>query len=270
MMVEDIRPSPIAGSWYAGQADSLRAQITDYLGDSIAPLEFPPLGLLAPHAGMRFSGAVAGQAFRYIAGQHYDLVVVIGPSHYPYAADLITTGHAAYQTPLGIVPVATELLSELGRHIPILPIKNDPEHAIEIELPFLQVQLGDFRLLPLAMLDQSYEAAYRLAQALLELLAGQNVLYVASSDLSHFYTQTRANQLDEQVLDAINAYHVEGIIEAEADGRGIACGRGAIAAVMLACQPCASEVVSYATSGDVSGDMGHVVGYGSAIFYDLR
>ena len=93
---------------------------------------------------------------------------------------------------------------------------------------------------------------------------------MASSDLSHFYTQPKANQLDKQVLDAIATYHVEGVIEAEADRRGIACGRGAIAAVMLACQPCTSKVVSYATSGDVSGDMGRVVGYGSAIFYDLR
>jgi hypothetical protein len=197
-------------------------------------------------------------------------VVVIGPSHYPYEGGLLTSDHHAFQTPLGAVPVAQDWIEALTQHVALTPVRNDPEHAIEIELPFLQAMLGDFRLLPLAMLDQSPSAAQALALALRQVLDGLKILYIASSDLSHFYSQSQAQQLDDQVLAALRANDPQAILAAQADGRGIACGRGAIATVLWACQPCRAEVVAYATSGDVTGDFSRVVGYGSAVLHALR
>lgn len=269
-----IRPSPLAGKWYPAEAEALREMLQDFLGAPLTEAEnenHPHLcGLLAPHAGLRYSGAVAGAAFRQIIGQSYDTVVIIGPSHYPYQHPLLTTSHSAYQTPLGTVPIDIEALRALSERVKLLPIAKDPEHAIEIELPFLQVLLEDFKLLPLVMIDQSYAAAHALADALGEVLADQRVLYIASSDLSHFYDQVTAKELDTIVMDAVSAYDAVGVVEAFYDGRGLACGRGAIATVMLAAQgkgATRATLEAYATSGDVGGDYGRVVGYAAASFH---
>jgi hypothetical protein len=152
----------------------------------------------------------------------------------------------------------------------IQPLRADTEHSLEIELPFLQRVLGDFRLIPLALVDQSFEMAGQLGGALAEVLADQKALLIASSDLSHFYPQPVAEVLDRAILDAVAAFDPRGVIEAEEHGRGFACGRGAIAAVMIAARALGADqalIVDYATSGDVTHDYGQVVGYGAALFY---
>lgn len=271
-MISDIRPSPIAGTWYPGNASALRNALDSYLGDAPPQVYEPLLGVLAPHAGMRFSGGVAGKAFRYLKGKTFEFVVIIAPSHYPYPAALISTAHGAYQTPLGKIPVAKELLAELRQKIDLLLVRDDPEHAIEIELPFLQHTLAsEFHLLPLAMVDQSLEVAQDLAQSLAEVLEGKHALLVASSDLSHFYDQKTANRLDHAVLEAVAAYQPLQIIELEAEKRGFACGRGAIATVMLVAQQRGATIATiegYGTSGDINGDYSRVVGYGAATFHN--
>lgn len=266
----DIRPSPIAGKWYPGNAVALQQALDTYLEPT--PTDQPKnlLGLLAPHAGMRYSGPVAGKSFRYLRDQRFDTVVVISPSHYPYPAAVITTAHEAYQTPLGTIPVANDVLEALTRKVDLLPVRTDPEHAIEIELPFLQYLLGDFRLVPLAMMDQDYETVQKLAAGLGEILKDKQALFVASSDLSHFYDQATANKLDHVVLDAVAAYDAAEVIRVEDQRRGFACGRGAIATVMLvtkALGASAARIEHYATSGDVTHDFSSVVGYGAAVFY---
>ena len=182
----------------------------------------------------------------------------------------MTTGHDAYNTPLGTVPVAHDLLDALRSDISLQAVREDQEHALEIELPFLQRALADFRLLPLALIDQSFALAETLGAALGQLLSGKKALLVASSDLSHFYPQGAANELDTALLSAVEAYDSAGIIRAEEEERGFACGRGAIAAVMIAAQALGADsarVVGYATSGDVTGDYAQVVGYGAALFF---
>ena len=269
-MANDPRPSPIAGKWYPGSAAELRPTLDDYLGPPPENTVDTLHGLLAPHAGMRYSGPVAGKAFRHLRGRQYDLVVVIGPSHYPHRHRLLTTGHDAFETPLGEVPIAMDHLYALRDQIDMTRVRIDEEHSIEIELPFLQHTLGDFALIPIAMLDQSYEKSRELAEALHSVLADENVLYVASSDLSHFYSQEEAKRLDTVVMDAVAAYDPAAVIAAEEERRGFACGRGAIAAVMLAAKKhgaTQTTIEYYATSGDVTGDIAEVVGYGAALFH---
>jgi AmmeMemoRadiSam system protein B len=199
-----------------------------------------------------------------------DVVVIISPSHHRYPAPLLSTGHTHFETPLGQVAVATDIVDQLERELTLLRVTNDPEHAIEVELPFLQRTLDEFQLVPLAMIDQSWTAAELLGNLLASLLKNRKVLLVASSDLSHFYTQAEANQLDQVILDAVGAYDPHEVVQADEAERGFACGRGAIAAVMVAAQALGADsatVVDYATSGDVSGDFSKVVGYGAAIFH---
>jgi hypothetical protein len=191
-------------------------------------------------------------------------------------APLLTTGHQAYGTPLGAVPVDGEavrrldqiLQERLGRGLK--PVYNDPEHALEIELPFLQHVLGDFRLLPLMLADQRTHIVETLGRALAEVVRDRRVLFVASSDLSHFYPQARARELDTELLRRVEAFDPQSVMDAEEEGVGFACGRGAIAAVLWATQALGANrasVLHYATSGDVTGDLKAVVGYGAAAIW---
>ncbi|MFP4321459.1 MAG: AmmeMemoRadiSam system protein B [Anaerolineales bacterium] len=274
LMSPDVRPAHLAGRWYPDNRTQLRQTIDDYLAVDTPPPRAQALhGLLVPHAGMRYSGPVAGRAFAYLKAfaSAYDTVVVIGPSHYPYNAPLITTAHTHYQTPLGTVPVARGVVAALDKSLETLPVRDDPEHAIEIELPFLQVLLANFELVPIAMLDQSEAMCAKLARILNGALQGRQTLFVASSDLSHFYNQATAHKLDQYVLDALQAYDPVGVLNAKHDARGLACGRGAIATMMLMLAANAHQphvhLDAYATSGAVSGDYERVVGYAAATFW---
>lgn len=267
-----VRPSPIAGTWYPGNADALAQMVDEFLNcpsDQPAVPDLPLRGVLVPHAGMRFSGGVAGKAFRYTQGLEVDTVVVISPSHHFFEADLVSTAYTHYETPLGRVPVAVDLVDQLAGQIPLGRVSKDPEHAIEIELPFLQRTLDHFELLPLSMLDQSWDYSERLGRVLAGLLKNRKVLLVASSDLSHFYIDETARILDATILNAVADYHPAEIIQADEQGRGFACGRGAIVAVMIAAQALGATratIVGYATSGEINHDFSKVVGYGAALF----
>ncbi|GAB4447469.1 MAG: AmmeMemoRadiSam system protein B [Anaerolineae bacterium] len=276
----DIRPSPIAGMWYPGAADQLAAQIDRYLAeaDAATPATAPSLGaivgIMAPHAGYRYSGPVAAHAFRLVRGMAVETVAVVSPIHRPASrAPVFTTAHQAYMTPLGLVRVDHAAIEAVraAANVPIEATRHDQEHALEIELPFLQRVLdGDFTLTPLMLSDQSARTAERVGRALAKALRGRRALLVASTDLSHFYDQRTANHLDSVVLDRVAAFDPEGVIAVEDEGRGFACGRGAVAAVMWAARDLgadAAAVVNYATSGDTSGDYTRVVGYGAAVFY---
>jgi AmmeMemoRadiSam system protein B len=280
----DLRPSPIAGRWYPSQPEALRASVDAYLA-ATAPPAGPPvagaavIGLLAPHAGHLYSGAVAGHAFRAVQGAQPELVALVCPSHYHADGPVLTSAHAAYATPLGAVVVdqaaVAHLRAELAKALPQVPperalvaIRNDQEHAIEIELPFLQRSLAPgFQLLPVMLRDQDPALAEVLGAALAAVLRGRPALLVASSDLSHFYPQAQAVALDSEMLRRVAAFDPAGVVEAAATGVGQACGSGAIAAVMWAARALGAnraEVLKHATSGDVSGDYGQVVGYAAA------
>lgn len=269
----DARPSPIAGHWYPGHADALRQTVTDMLDR--AEVSSPPgrvVGLLAPHAGIRYSGPVAAHAFKLVRELDVSRVAIMSPMHHPYAAPLLTTAHAAYRTPLGDVPVDRETVDAIGERLPVEAVPQDPEHALEIELPFLQCVLGDFTLVPLMLREQTWSLAQQLGAVLAEVLRplSGGCLVVASSDLSHFYPHEVARGYDTTLLERVAAFDPQGIFEVEQKGIGFACGRGAIAAMLIAARALgadAARVVNYATSGDTGGDYSRVVGYGAAVVY---
>ncbi|HLF90459.1 MAG TPA: AmmeMemoRadiSam system protein B [Anaerolineales bacterium] len=280
MTYPNIRPSPIAGTWYPGQPAPLRAEISRYLAGVGEPIREGKLhAIIVPHAGYYYSGPVAAHAFACLRGLHPDLVAVVSPLHSPHPAAVLTSAYDAYATPLGPVEVDRKSIARVDQALRphlgsgLFPLAKDPEHSLEIELPFLQHLLGEFHLLPIMLRDQRWETARAVGDALAEVLTGKNVLLVASSDLSHFYPQPVAKKLDGEILSRIEALDPEGIIKADDEGLGFACGRGAIAAVLwAACRLGANQarVLHHATSGDVNGDFDRVVGYGAAVVLEVN
>ena len=235
------------------------------------PVNGKILGLLVPHAGYQYSGRVAAQGFASVMGLTFDTVVVIGPTHYPASAPILTTAHDAYETPLGTVAVHHAALTALGDIVGLKAVRNDTYHAIEIELPFLQFVLKPgFSLVPLMLADQSWPVTSALGAALAQTFAGKKCLFVASSDLSHYYPQTVANEFDRTMLECVSAIEPEQVIRYNQAGLAFACGSGAIATllcVMQAYNASNAHILGYATSGAVTGDYEEVVGYGAAIFW---
>ncbi len=275
-MQTDIRPSPIAGLWYEGEPRRLAKVVDTYLDQAQIPeLEGDVVGVIAPHAGHRYSGAVAGYAFATVRGRRYPLVAVISPMHYPYFQPLLTSAHQAYATPLGVIPIAHNVVAALDQALKrrlgygLSPVRNDAEHSLEIELPFLQRALSEpFMLLPVMVRALDPRVSQALGESLAEVLADRSALLVASTDLSHYYDQQTALSLDRAMLEQIEAFSPEGAFEVEAKEKGYACGLGAVTAVLWAARALGADrvrLLRHATSGDVTGDYSQVVGYAAAV-----
>ena len=266
-----VRRSVIAGSWYPGTAGELRDTLRGFL-ENVEEQRLPGelVGLIAPHAGYVYSGQVAAYAYKQLENSGYDRVVVVSPVHRMFVGQFAMTSADYYETPLGTVTVDTEAVVALGRSIHIQRVTRDEEHSLEIQIPFLQHMLGDFRLTPIMMGDQGWDASQQLAESLADWIGTQRVLLVASSDLSHFHDYRTAVDLDSSVSERIEAYDPKGLSAALDSRRTEACGGGPIVATMLASQALgadAATVLKYANSGDVTGDRSSVVGYLSAAIH---
>ena len=272
----NLRPSPIAGQWYESNPKGLARTVDEYLGNAQLPaLEGEVVAVIAPHAGHIYSGAVAGYAFAALRGLSPELVAVISPMHQPYYEPLITTTHDAYVTPLGNVPVDKEAVAELDAELKsdlgfgLTFVARDREHSLEIELPFLQRVLpSEWKLLPVMVRAQDPRASQGLGKALAKILRGRKFILVASTDLSHFYNQNTANRLDAEMLRRFESLDPNSIFDAERTGKGFACGHAAVAAVLWASRELGAnkvQILHHATSGDVTGDLSSVVGYGAAV-----
>lgn len=272
----DVRPSPIAGRWYEGNAKALSRSVDEFLDNAELPaLDGEVMGVIAPHAGHVYSGAVAGYAFAALRSRTPSLVAVISPMHHPYYHPLLTTSHEAYRTPLGDIPVDRDALNELDVVLKselgfgLSPVPHDPEHSLEIELPFLQRALKPgWTLLPVMVHSQDPQVAQGLGRALAQVLREKNFALVASTDLSHFYNQDTALKYDRAMLKTFESFDPESAYDLERAGKGFACGLGAVTAVMWASRELGAnkvKVLRHATSGDVTGDYSSVVGYGAAV-----
>jgi AmmeMemoRadiSam system protein B len=276
MTTTDIRPSPLAGQWYPADPQDLADSIDRYLSQADLP-EIPGeiLAIVTPHAGHRYSGPVAGYAFAALQGMKPELVVIASPMHQPHFEPILTTEHDAYHTPLGDVPIdhgAVDFVKQALQEksgLEISSVRNDTEHSVEIELPFLQRVIPTaFTLLPLMIRDQDQGLMRALGEALGDLLASQDGLLVASTDLSHFYSAEKAHQLDQTIIDAILDLDPEAIYTAERKKEGFACGKGGLAAVIWAAKQLGANQahhLKYGHSGDVTGDNARVVGYEAAV-----
>ncbi len=272
-----IRPSAVAGTWYPGDPGALRAAVGGHLAEAEPAPAGDVVAVVAPHAGLVYSGPVAAHAYRAVAGRPCDVVVLVGPSHYHGFEGVAIWPAGAFETPLGRVAVeagvADRLLASpvVGTH----PTAHDREHALEMQLPFLQVVLPDVPIVPLLFGYQERPTIEALSEALVEACAGLSPLLVASTDLSHYFDAARAAALDQVVVDHVARFDADGLLaeyerySLDDRGRYVACGGGAAIAVMRAAARLGADrahVLRRADSGDVSGDKSAVVGYLAATF----
>jgi AmmeMemoRadiSam system protein B/AmmeMemoRadiSam system protein A len=272
--MKDVRKSVIAGSWYPGNPEILSSDIDGFLKN--VPTEFldgEVVALISPHAGYIYSGQIAAYSYKLLKGKTFDAVIIIGPSHRTSFQGASIYNKGGYETPLGIVPVDAQLANEIIAQSPIMsfvPTAHMQEHSIEIQIPFLQVVLGEFSFVPIVMGDQNSQTCEELANAILKSVVDKRVLIVGSSDLSHFHSYERAVKLDSVVLDHINKMDPEELLKDLQRGACEACGGGPIAVVMMVAERLGADrvkLLKYANSGDVTGDKSGVVGYASAAFY---
>jgi AmmeMemoRadiSam system protein B len=276
---QTIRHSVIAGTWYPGSAQELRQTVDRYLAQVNQPLiDGSLLGLITPHAGYAYSGQTAAHAYHQLQGRQRDTVVILGPSHREWVGDVAVSGEDAYQTPLGQVPLDREFIADLQQEIALHQVRRDREHSLEIQLPFLQRQLGEFRLVPVMLGASEPAVAQRLAQALSTVIRHRakdtgKVLLVASSDLHHIENYQEVVRRDAPVVGAVDAYDLERLTPLLMAPGCTVCGRMPILTVLHAAQDLgadAVQVLDHTNSGDVTGQRGpgqYTVGYMAAAIY---
>jgi len=274
----NVRQAGVAGSFYPADPKTLSAMIDDMLAHaSPPPINDPILAVVAPHAGYEFSGPVAAYTYAALKGRKFSRVVVIAPSHYEGFDFTSVYEGDAYATPLGVVPVDKTFAKQLVEMNPDIkfssrghtPTREGAEHAIEVELPWLQRVLGDFQLVPIVMGDQSYESSRALGVALAKLIQGGDTLIVASSDLSHYHPYDEAVRIDHKTLNALQAWDYLSMSQNFETRVWEACGGAPIVAAMIAAERMGANqarVLKYANSGDITGDHSRVVGYSADVF----
>jgi AmmeMemoRadiSam system protein B len=236
------------------------------------------IGLICPHAGYAYSGPTAAYAYHQLQGRTVDTVVLMGPSHRAWVGDYAVSVEDAYETPLGLVPLDGEFIAALANRVLLTRVRRDAEHSLEIQLPFLQRQLADFRLVPIMMSADDPAVAQRLASALVETIREQperleRTLLVASSDLHHIENYDQVVRRDQRVVDAVAAHDLEALTAALMDRHSTVCGRMPILAAFHAGQALGADqarVLYHTTSGDVTGDRApgqYTVGYMAAALY---
>lgn len=269
MSAQRIREAAVAGAFYPDDPDQLESMIERFLKDvhledDLTQPEMPLVkAIIAPHAGYVYSGPIAAYAYAHLMASDVPIkrFILIGPAHYAPVRRLALSTAAAFRTPLGLVRVDEELAAA-ALALPMVEIDDDahePEHCLEVQLPFLQTLSPDFSILPLLVGGATAEDT---TAALGALWGGPETRIIISSDLSHYHSSATARQLDRETATAIEALRPEGL-------RGdSACGRVAIQGLLLQAQRhgLVPRTVDLRNSGDTGGPHDRVVGYGAFTF----
>lgn len=269
-----VREPILAGTWYPGSPATLKRQVEEFLDQAkTPPIKGRLVALIAPHAGYVYSGQVAAHAYKSLGGQKFQTVVILAPSHQARFTGAALWEGDGFRTPLGLVPLDRGLMADIHKSNPqirYLPEAHAREHAIEIQLPFLQTVMPGFSLVPMVLGDQDWASCQTVANAIADSIQGKSVLVLASSDLSHYHPYGKAGQLDQIVLDRVNAFDAQGLSRSLERGECEACGGGPIVTAMLIARRLGADsarVLYHANSGDVSGDRDRVVGYMAAALW---
>ncbi|MGO8813598.1 MAG: AmmeMemoRadiSam system protein B [Terriglobia bacterium] len=281
-----VRAPGVAGGFYPADPNELTQMIDGLLAHNVVPqVQEPLVALICPHAGYEFTGPVAASCFAQLKGRKYTRVVVIAPSHYENFSFSSVYNGDAYATPLGNVPVDMDFRARLVKLSSTIKVSDHghmqvgqyAEHSVEVQLPWLQRTLGDFKLVPIIMGDQNWGLERSLGRALAKALLAETAeeraqtLILVSSDLSHYHTYEYANNVDHQTLHAIEDWDYLSLSRNFAMWQqGVqtweACGGGPIVAGMIAAEGLGAthaQILKYANSGDATGEKTRVVGYGA-------
>lgn len=263
-----LRNTAVAGSWYPASPSALAAAVDDY----VARADDGPrgldrlIGLIAPHAGLIYSGPVAAYAYRQLRTRPVDLIVLVGPSHF-VGFDGVAMHRGGFDTPLGAAEFdegAADAIMSAASIVKEHPAAHAREHSLEMQMPFIKRVAPQAKIVALLMGWQDEDTARTLGDALGSALASRDALLVASTDLSHYQNAATASALDAVVIDHVSRLDADGLQRALNQRPDHACGGGPTVAVMRAARQLGATdavVLKYADSGDVSGDKSAVVGY---------
>ena len=271
-MTAAIRRPAVAGSWYPGAATALAAAVDRYLSGAPRDVDGELVALVAPHAGLMYSGPVAAHAYRLLRDRRFDVAVLVGPSHFVGFDGVAVYGSGGFETPFGVAAVDEECAAILLTATPVVrenAVPHAREHSLEMQLPFIQHLAPAAKIVPLVMGYQTASTARALGDALASALDGRRALLIASTDLSHYHDAATAAELDAVVIDHVKRFDADGLQHALDARPEHACGGGPTVAVMRAAKALGARdavVLDYADSGDVSGDKSAVVGYLAAAF----
>ena len=267
-----LRKAAVAGSWYPADADALAREVDRYLDEADGTPSGQPLAIIAPHAGLMYSGPVAAYSYKLLAARAIDVAILVGPSHYVGFDGVAIYDRGAFDTPFGPVPISAHCADAIALGSPMIrqhPMAHAREHSLEMQLPFLKRVLPNTEIVPLVMGHQRRETAYALGEAIAAAVKGRRAVLIASTDLSHYQSAETAAKLDNKVMQQVLRFDPDGLMTALEAFPDHACGGGPTVSVMLAAKALGARdarVLKYGDSGDVSGDKDAVVGYLAAAF----
>jgi AmmeMemoRadiSam system protein B len=266
-----MRRPTVAGRFYPADAEALEQSIELCLGEPQETPAEPVIGCMVPHAGYPYSGPVAGAVYRRLNPP--SRFILIGPRHYPAGQPMAILSRGAWLTPFGPVPVDVELAEHLKRACSLLRedvVAHEREHALEVQLPFLQRIAGEFTFVPIALGTTVLAALEELGEAIARVVkaASKPVMILASSDMNHYESDRLTRAKDEHAIERILALDPRGLFDAVREHDISMCGFAAAVTMLVAARrlgATAADLVGYATSGDVTGDREAVVGYAGII-----
>ncbi|MCK4778049.1 MAG: AmmeMemoRadiSam system protein B, partial [Actinomycetia bacterium] len=268
--------SPYAAKigFYPDSEESLRDLLSHLLSQSF-PENIPGKikALIVPHAGYRYSGLVAAQAYKQLEGKDYKTVIILGPSHQVPLAGAAIGDEDYYVTPLGNVFLDKAIAKDIATSVDDVSLNSAPlaqEHSIEVQIPFLQMVLGEFKIVPIALGEIDMELIDNLGKAISRIARGKDVLLIASSDMSHYHAYENAVIMDNIIIEEILKKNPDSLHKALTEKKGELCGASAVLSIITASkwlnlQP---KLLKYMNSGDITGDEKEVVGYTSIAFYE--
>lgn len=273
-----VRTPVVDGQFYPGDPETLKSDIKKYL-DAAPEMEIPGrlLGLVEPHAGYVYSAPVAAYGYKQLMGKSYKTVIVLAPSHRHPFSGLSIIPEGKYRTPLGDVPIDSELAQKIAQHDPasirFVPAAHKAEHSLEVQVPFLQETLEPgWKIVPIIFGSNNLQTCKTLASAIAPHYDPSTQLIIASSDMSHYYNYDTACKMDKPALEKVEKLDLSGFVEMLESGKAEFCGIGPVITLMMLTKTLGGEAktLKYANSGDTAGSKGQVVGYGCVAFYEQQ
>ncbi|MCH7757790.1 MAG: MEMO1 family protein [Thaumarchaeota archaeon] len=274
-----VRTPAVAGMFYPSEKNKLTKLIEDCFLHPFGPGKKPPkefknkiFGVICPHAGYVYSGPIACHSIYSISSESPKLFIIIGPNHWGIGRSVATMKDCKWETPLGNVEVDSESAEEISRLSKTIEpdyFSHTREHSLEVQIPILQNTFSNFKILPISLVNQSKEVAKDVGLAIAKIARKKNAMIIGSSDFTHYEPNEFAHEQDMALIEPILEMDVDKFYDVLQKRKVSACGYGAIASTIIACKDLGAmkgELLKYATSGDVTGDMSSVVGYGSIVF----
>lgn len=282
----NIRFPIVSGAFYPSTKDSLIKEIEKCFKHNLGPGEIPdkPIEyfsrislLISPHAGYIYSGPVAAHGYYNLYKNPLPkTVIIIGPNHQGYGTNVSIYPEGVWRTPLGEVSIDKELVYDLAKISDVFSLDEAShmyEHSIEVQIPFLQYVLKNFKIVPICMLDQNKETSIQVGEAIASIIADRkDVAIIASTDFTHYESAKDANKKDNEAIKAIIDLDVNKFYKIINDLNITMCGFGPVSSLMIVARKIGIEkgnLLKYATSGDITGDYSSVVGYAS-IYFEIK